>query len=271
MLKFSLPTSCLLGIAPDGAALLKAGGRNAPDTVLAEFTSPSAPSAQALLDGLRARLADSGTARLPVSVVLADHWVRLFMVTPPRNAASLEDCEAAALLRFQELYGEAPAQWQLRADWDARHPFLACAIPNSLLASLQQLASACRWTLLSVMPQFVAAWNRWHRELDGDAWFGVALGNRLTLGAIEHGRLRAINTMQVADSAWQDEQWLPAQLAREALRLDMAAPQALRLCGPLAGVTAVRKEIAPGCSRLDAVQAPAVSAAQALARVGRQA
>lgn len=264
-------SSLTLGIAPDGIALLKPGKGQTPAITMAGHEAATTQTLPALLEGLRAKLPKERVAGAAVRIVLADHWVRLFMVTPPQNAGSLEDCRAAAMLRFQELYGESLTAWHLRADWNAAHPFLACAMPASLLDELKQLAKEFRWTLLAVAPQFVAAWNRWHKELDDNAWLGVALGSRLHLGAVEQGRLQAVSTMQIPDGAWQDGQWLSAQLAREALRLSLAAPQQLRLCGFLAGVPAGRIDMAPGCKRLDAAQSASAasvsSAANALARM----
>ncbi|MBI1891577.1 MAG: hypothetical protein HYS18_13075 [Burkholderiales bacterium] len=269
MLKLFSSSSFFLGIAPDGAALLRAESGRAASTVLAEYQAESAQSLPALLDGLRTKLANAGVMRMPVTIILADQWTRMFMVTPPQNASSLDDCRAAAMRRFQDLYGESPNGWQMHADWDAQHPFLACAMPDSVLSSLKQLAAEFRWTLLTVVPQFIAAWNRWHKELDGNAWFGVALGNRLNLGVIEHGRLRAVNAIQVADGAWKDAQWLPAQMEREALRLSLASPQQMRVCGLLNGAPAGRAEITPTCQRLDAAQIDTTgTAAMALARTG---
>jgi hypothetical protein len=59
-----------------------------------------------------ARCWATGSRRLAVTVVLADDLVRLWQVTPPPGAAAWPTSKAAAALRFQRLFGEAPAGWR---------------------------------------------------------------------------------------------------------------------------------------------------------------
>ncbi|MEG1326882.1 MAG: hypothetical protein RSD99_18445, partial [Janthinobacterium sp.] len=65
----------------------------------------------------------------PLSVVLDDGLARLWQVDMPQGAARLADIEAAAALRFQSLYGDAPGLWHMSRAWDARAPFF-CAVPR---------------------------------------------------------------------------------------------------------------------------------------------
>ena len=186
-------------------------------------------SPEALAQQLRTLLRDTHDA--DAAIVLPDMAARFFMTTPPRNAAHLADCAAAAGLRFQEIYGEPPLAWQLEADWNARHAFLTCALPRPLLGAVQQVAQEQRLNLISVVPQFVAAWNRWHASIAEPAWFATLHDNCLTLAAIEQQQLQAVRSLVLPAVALQDSRWLARHLEREALRLDLPTPKRLQLCG----------------------------------------
>ena len=60
--------------------------------------------------------------------------------------------EAAAGLRFQSLYGEAPSAWKISADWNATEPFFAAAMSRALLACLLYTSPSPRDRQKSRMP-----------------------------------------------------------------------------------------------------------------------
>ncbi len=159
-------------------------------------------------------------------MVLADAWVRYFMVTPPPAARSPSDCRAAAGLRFTQLYGTSPDAWTIRADWHADLPFLACALPTALLDHLESATSDSGLRLLSLQPQFIAAFNAW-RTLDNRAtWFAVSHQYQLVLGLLAHGRLSAVRQLALPMPGT-----LTDALRREALRMQLPMPRRLRWLG----------------------------------------
>lgn len=218
-----------LGVASDGLALVKTsrlfGG--APLAIAERRVDLFAPDA--LAPGLRALFADVVPQGWPVSVVLADDLVRLWQVAPPPGATRLGDLEAAATLRFQHLFGASASDWRISADWDAAHPFLAAAAPVALLDGLTAAAREHRFHLVEVAPQFVAAMNAWRRERRPGAWFGQVAGGVLSLAAFEGRALAAVRSAPVPPGA--DRDWLEAHVAREALRVGIARPERLQLCG----------------------------------------
>lgn len=219
---------------------------------------PSVPDVPNIHE-LRDVLTQAQCANLPTTIILADDWVRYFMVTPPKNLMRFADCKAAADMRFQTLYGEMVGDWTLCADWRTRTPFLACAIPRALVASQQQLAQEHKLKLLSIAPYFIAAWNRWQSRLNPAAWLGVVQGDVFTLGVIEQKRLRAVRVTQFAQQLWDDKDALPVHLNREALRLNLPAPSAIQLCGNIPGHWASQSMGTVQCQRLDAAQRPEAS------------
>lgn len=207
--------------------------RGDPLTLIAE--QAIAPSAEhpfdAIANALRALLGEQELGGWPASIMLADDLARMWRVTPPPGAARLADMEAAAGLRFQALYGESSSAWQVSADWNTAEPFFAAAVPRALLAVLQLVAQEFKLSIVAIEPQFVTHWNRWRRGMKPGAWFGMVHDNLLTLGAAEaNGKgMRAIRVLPVPNGA--DHYWLTQTLKREALLLNMDAPELLQVCG----------------------------------------
>jgi hypothetical protein len=228
----SFGQSLRIGVSRHAVVLVKASrfGKVRPE-VLAELALGGAgmPGFDAIGAALRQLLTDAACAGWSATVVLADDLARIWQVTPPAGAARLADLEGAAALRFQSLYGEPAANWKLAGGWDANKAFIACALPRALLDMLAAVAAEQQVTLVEIAPQFVAGWNRWHRELKPGAWFGLVHNGVLTLGAIDAGQVCAVRASAVPEGASVD--WLGQHVAREALRLNLAVPQRLQLSG----------------------------------------
>ncbi len=172
-----------------------------------------------------------GLRRVAVDIIVPDQLVRMWMVTPPGNAAALADCEAAAQLRFAGLFGSAPSDYVISADWNAMHPFLACALPVSHLQQLEALCAKAQLTLQSVTPHFVATWNRHRARLRREAWLVTLRDGMLTLGATEQSRLIALRSAAVPSELLQQRSWLLQHIQREALLLNVPGPAALQIDG----------------------------------------
>lgn len=252
-----------IGLSRHALALVKTSRwQGAPIEVVAEhrFDGAGEPGFEAIGAGVRKLLADADCAGWPATVVLADDLARLWQVSPPQGSARLADLQAGAALRFQTLYGEAAANWQLAAPWDAGAPFLAAAMPRHLLALLQHAATEQKVSLIEIVPQFVAGWNQWCGQIKPGAWYGLVQQDVLTLGALEDGALRAVRAAVVPAGAGLD--WLAQHVAREALRLNLAAPGRVQLSGaaPLAWNSSTGDALA--CSLLGTAQSSLAPAAQ---------
>ena len=58
------------------------------------------------------------------------------------------------------------------------------AIAPRLHTALQLAVKIQRGCLVAVAPNFVAAWNRWHRRLGSDAWLATLQCRTLTVGLV---------------------------------------------------------------------------------------
>ena len=213
-----------LGVAAGALALVQTSRWGGPAQLVGEQSYADAGTLREAL----AALLGAGYGGWPLTIVLADDLVRLWRVTPFAQTTCLADLEAAAALRFQSLYGDAPGLWHSSSAWDARAPFF-CAVPRALLAQLTRVAAARKLALIFITPQFARHWNRWHGALKPGAWFGQMQGQTLTLGVRDNGCLRAVRALPVPTGAGRD--WLLQALAREALLQGVSAPALLQLCG----------------------------------------
>ena len=260
--------SLRIGISKHGVALVKYSRfGKARAQVVAEMVLGSAgqPGFDAIGAAIRQLLLDAGCAGWTATVVLADDLARIWQVAPPAGAARLADLEGAAALRFQSLYGEPASGWKLAGGWNAGKPFIACALPRQLLSILLDAAAEQQVTLVEVVPQFVAGWNQWRKELRSGAWYGLVQHNVLTLGAIDAGQVRAVRAVALPEGAGIE--WLGQHVAREALRLNLAAPQRLQLSG-CAPATWNNSSGAFACSLLAPQSSAALSPAAQMAVTG---
>ena len=211
-------------------------------------------SPDAALQALAGVLADAHCTGLRTTAVIGNEWSRLFMATAPRNAESRRDCDAAVQLRSLQLFGDSASAWTVRADHDASHPFLACAVSERLLEGLQRIGHTQRLTWMSIRPQFLAAWNRWCAKLEPGDWFGMVDAHALTLAMLGDRWLADVRRLALPSQALGDGTWPLNVVTREALRLCIAPPSRLRLCGAVPAPWLAPSD-SPLCVPLDAVRA----------------
>ncbi|CAE6971227.1 hypothetical protein R69608_07517 [Paraburkholderia nemoris] len=227
---------CWLGLSRETVAVRHEGASRRSTPMLAEAPLPDLRGAapDTLAVPIAAALAAAGGNGLPVYATLADNLVRYFIVTPPDNSARMQDLRAAATVRFQLLYGETISAWQLVADWQVTTPFLACAVSRRITTALQLAVSAERGCLVSLTPNFVAAWNGSRQQLRPDAWLATLADGALTFGLVANAakpRLAAVRTLTLPEEA-PPVAWLREQVARIALLDNLPAPSVLFVHGP---------------------------------------
>ncbi|RSZ59670.1 hypothetical protein HF313_13035 [Massilia atriviolacea] len=169
---------------------------------------------------LGAELAQALPARARLSVRVADRWSRTFLLEAPGGIASLRDCRLLLDARFEALYGQAPADWLLQADWQAGAPMLACAIPRALRQALAGFA------LARLQPALLHDWNRHCAALPADGVWCAAADGVVNLLVWHKARLQLVRQQPGTD--------VEGLLALEMARLGMALPAARFWSGPAA-------------------------------------
>ena len=176
-------------------------------------------------------LSEGRYAGASLSVTFGDEWARLFMVPMPKNSFRLQDVRTAAAMRFQTLYGDDAAAWRITCDDAFEGQFLACAMPNTLYAVIEGLAAAHGLRLVSLVPSFVATWNRVYRRL-GRSWLGLVHEETIVVGCVggtAKPQLEAVQRLRLTGT--EDGWWLAEQLHAMALRHGLDGPRDLALFG----------------------------------------
>lgn len=217
-------SSLLLAIAPDSCLLLQRSRRG--QRLLAR--APLDPQ-QDLLPQLQSALGEHLQSGPPLlHCVLDDAWARYFLVTPAPNSQRLADCEAAAQMRFHARYGDALQDWQIQANWDALQPFLACALPRSLLAQIAQLGANLQ--VQSITPYAAHYWGQYRRTLPQTGCVLLFADNQMLLLFLEKGQIKACQSCLLPAGFWEQGQ-LPELLQRESLRLGQSLPPQIHIGG----------------------------------------
>jgi hypothetical protein len=169
---------------------------------------------------LGVELAQVLVPRARLTVRVADCWSRIFLLEPPAGIRGLGDCRLLLDARFETLYGQAPADWLLQADWQAGAPMLACAIPCGLRQAL------AGFSLTRLLPALLLDWNRHCAALPADGVWCAAAEGVVSLLAWRQGRLQLVRQQPGAD--------VDGLLALEMARLGGAWPAARFWSGPAA-------------------------------------
>jgi len=220
-----------LSLGPHGAQLALRSGVWRPRFKLLESLvwSPQASDEQrgAALDALLLRHAKPGSA---LEVLLADLWVPSASVQPPLNGASRADLQAAVSLRMGAVTDSATA-WQLASEPRTGGRFVASAMRSTLMDMLRAQCQRHGLHLVSVQPLFAAVWNHWHSALEPGQWLGICGTGVLTLCVAPQRHVEQLRRLDFDPANALEALWPMEAAQREGLRLGLASPAKLALCG----------------------------------------
>lgn len=181
--------------------------------------SAAEPGWQAALPVLQAALANPDWKNADATLILSNHFMRFLLL--PWNDVALTDAEKLSLLqhRFNEVYGEASASWELRLNEGSfGAPSLASAVDRDLLGQLQDIFKASPLRLKSVQPYLMSAFNVCRNKLgNGAAWLVLVEQGMSCIGLLHRGQWQSIRLRRTG-SDWFDETMLA--LEREILLAD---------------------------------------------------
>jgi hypothetical protein len=224
-----------LSLGPHGAQLALRSGLWRPRFELLESLVWPAQTGEAqraahlppTLDALLLRHAVAGSA---LEVLVADVWAPSASVQPPAKGATLADLQAATALRLRAVT-DAASGWECASEPRVGGPFMASALRSGVLDLLRDQCQRHRLHLVSVQPLFAAVWNHWHGALAPGQWLGICSAGVLTLCVAPKRHVAHVRRLDFAAAHAQEARWPLDAAKREGLRLGVAAPSALVLCG----------------------------------------
>lgn len=203
---------------------------------------------------------------------VALHWLQ----APPASAASFYELRLVAQARCAQLYGGAPGDWKVGADWHATRPFVCAALPQDVILSIEQ-----RLAEFKLVPRWHSAWGVLNsgapQDFPTDGWSAVRSPARVVLWHCRDAQIDCMATWPVdaqegTDSAARRAiQQMQVEISRAghadgevlhwmSLVADAAAP-----AGELAEVVPIRREGRLAAMTLDsASEAAAALALRAL-------
>lgn len=214
------------------------------DCVTVFETNGKASSAQAIrsyavcglpsvADAIHSCLSSIKPAASSVRILVSDYYARFWIAQPPAEATTKSDLSASARWRFEDLFGEPPLVWNIEADWNARRPFMACALPNLLTDAIATTSAACRIGVTSCLPRFIAEWNTHHRRLRkyDSVWLAVLADSTVTIALVRGKEIAQIQQVRCLPTNGVDLDALTASLRGMALQAEHACPSTVMLCG----------------------------------------
>ena len=160
-------------------------------------TAGDAPEWRPALDTLGGWVKALGLKRMPVRVVLSNHFVRYMVVPWTRGVAGRSERLGLARHLFRQNFGEAAADWNVQLS-SGRYgeSALACAVDEGLLAGLRESFAPGKLKCSSVQPLLAFVFNRFRKQIGDDAYLLVVEPGRLCCAVIHAGQWRALHTAQ---------------------------------------------------------------------------
>lgn len=210
-------------LCPDRLEVIRRrrGLRSAVDFNLAEalVVDVNGPAWRAAVEAFHRFLAKPEIGTGDLRVVLSNHFVRYLLVPWSAQIVSEEEFRSYAAAAFEEVYGEASAEWEVCVSAErSGSPRLAAAVDRSLLKSIRMAVANTRLHLTSVQPYLMAAYNRVARPRpEKDFVFMLVEAGRACILAAQGGKWRHVSAM----AAPQDPVALSFLLEREIQLADL--------------------------------------------------
>lgn len=177
------------------------------------------------------------TQRCTLQIVLDDSLARFWKVEPPANTTHFDDLGAAARIRFEALYGLPVSEWLVQGDWNAKAPFLACAVPGNILAALGECLNVPRYQhtrVIGCTPAFVHSWNQHQPHMPNNIQgIGVVNQKTVTIAIIQNAKWIEVRCMPLVDVGQESLQGLDQAIQNLSLQLDLKMPNVVWLTGKI--------------------------------------
>jgi hypothetical protein len=169
------------------------------ERVLAQGDIARTDDIDALLSEVTAIDATDAARNGTLDVTISDRWVQTFEVAPPSGVRDLSELRQLVELRRRTLFGSDETPRVVSADWQAAGGFIAAALPEVVVQSLQALCARHGWRLRSVRPVWAAA------SEPASKWCAIGDGHVITLVHRGTRRARWVRTQALAHVGTRDD------------------------------------------------------------------
>ena len=213
-------------------------GRRGWETLAQYVHAPGNATPAASLDQLQPFTASLRSS--PLSIVVPDRWCKIFLTTPPSNAASVRDLRDAAAARLLLVYDVDPHKYYIQSDLSATAAFVCCAMERGIVDRLREFGRASRARIDSIRPQYFESLGSWKpAAANANQWLVSCDDTSVTIGVFSQRRSVVIVQTRWGDIDWSQSEQIVGAATREALRADVELPTSITIAGP--PVTGLRR------------------------------
>lgn len=194
-LRWSEQLSVSLAPAELGGALWGRGWSPRPARHVVVKCPPDAdaPGWRPALETLGGWVRELRVRRVPVRVLLSNHFVRYLVVPWATGLARRDERIGLARHLFRQNFGEAAAGWSIQlASAGYGQAALACAVEDELLAALRAQFAQSKLHFRSAQPLFALAFNRFRAQIGDDACLAVLEPGRLCCAIVRQGQWQSV-------------------------------------------------------------------------------
>jgi len=160
----------------------------------------SGPAWQATVAALDEMLASFAAPGIPATVIVSSRFVRYTIVPWRDNVISVPEQAEFARHCFKNIYAEMAADWEIRiSSGGFRRNALASAVDAQLLRAVENVLVERGIPIASIQPNFMAACNRFRRELGGyeSGCIAVLEPGRVALGIFDEAGWRTLSARRI--------------------------------------------------------------------------
>jgi hypothetical protein len=203
------PESLLIALFPTRVVAAKIEGGWRPRVagkhiVDASVTDPAATDAgapwQPTITALDRLLGDFAASEMPATVIVSSRFVRYCIVPWRDNVVGESEHAEFARHCFRNIYGESAAGWEIRiSSGGFRRNALASAVDAAMLRAVEGSLAVHGVPIASIQPNFMAACNRFRRQLNGydSGCIAVLEPGRVALGIFDKAGWRSLGTRRI--------------------------------------------------------------------------
>ncbi len=257
--------SVTVAMYPDRVLLARVRRGRSPQVTARHAEPADGSGPEAAVAALESALAQPQWRDTRATVLVSNALVRYCMVPASEQVVGLAEEAALAQHRVRQTHGAGSSDWALRMAGpllDGDQP--AAALDAVLLERITGALAGARMRVAGVRPFFMHAYNRCRdRMAGGEFWFANAEPGALALARISGGRWQGLGVQAISGDLGS----CLARCLREGEMMSSAAKGAAAVYLYAPGMACPRDATVAGMPLADLTDAPAGSAADALAAV----
>jgi hypothetical protein len=138
--------------------------------------------------------------RCPLRISVTDELVRWWLVNALEGTRSLNELEALARMRHEELFGQSIDGWSMQAQWNANGFSVCTAVPRDVVQLAIGMRAELGISAGDLRPAAERLWGQWTTRDQADVLVTSTADDHAQLWWFEHGRLVDLRSIRMLSS-----------------------------------------------------------------------